>query len=65
MNENINFKKDEINDPFDNLRQPFLRFLRIESSGGILLIIATVIALIVANSGWANYYESFWKQDFT
>lgn len=58
-------RKDEIIDPFDNLRQPFLRFLKIESSGGILLILATITAMIVANSGWANYYESFWKQDFT
>lgn len=59
------FKKDEIIDPFDSLKEPFLRFLKIESSGGILLILATITALIVANSGWADYYESFWKQDFT
>lgn len=59
------YRKDTIKDPFDNVRQPFLRFLKIESSGGILLIIATICALIIANSGWANYYESFWKQDFT
>ena len=57
--------KDTIKDPFDNIKQPFIRFLRIESSGGILLIFATLLALIIANSGWANYYESFWKQDFT
>ncbi len=65
MSYSNDFRKDAINDPFDNLRQPFLRFLKIESSGGILLIIATLLALILANSGWANYYESFWKQDFT
>lgn len=57
--------KDTIKDPFDNLRQPFIRFLKIESSGGILLIIATISALLIANSHWASFYESFWKHDFT
>ena len=56
---------DTIQDPFDKVKQPFKRFLKIESSGGILLIIATVSALFVANSQWANIYESFWKQEFT
>ncbi len=59
------YLKDTIKDPFDNLKQPFIRFLRIESSGGILLIIATIAALIIANSGWADIYESFWKREFT
>jgi len=52
-------------DPFDRIRQPFRRFTKIESAGGILLIVATVLALIIANSGWANIYESLWKLEFT
>ncbi len=65
MSYSEDYHKDTIQDPFDKVKQPFLRFLKIESSGGILLIIATVMALIIANSDWANYYESFWQQDFT
>lgn len=40
---------------------PFQRFIQMESSGGILLIISTIVALIWANSGWGNYYASLWE----
>ncbi|MBI9052689.1 MAG: Na+/H+ antiporter NhaA [Bacteroidales bacterium] len=65
MSYHEDYLKDTVKDPFDNLRQPFLRFLRIESSGGILLIFATIAALIVANSAWGSEYEMFWKKEFT
>jgi len=57
-------KNDKIQDPFDRIRQPFKRFLHIESSGGILLILATILALIIANSEWGHFYETFFKQEF-
>ncbi len=41
--------------------QPFVRFLRIEASGGILLVAATIAALVWANSPWQASYESFWS----
>lgn len=53
-----------ITDRFENIREPFIRFLKIESSGGIILIIATIAALIIANSSLGSTYESFWKHDF-
>lgn len=62
MNYIEDHSNDAIKDPLDSLRQPFLRFLRIESSGGILLIIATIAALIVANSSLGGAYESFGKE---
>ena len=34
-------------------------FLRLESAGGVLLLIAAVIALLIANSPLAGYYEVF------
>lgn len=55
---------DKIQDPFDKIRQPFQRFTHYEAAGGILLIIATVLALIIANSDWGHYYESFLHQEF-
>ncbi|MBA3309052.1 MAG: Na+/H+ antiporter NhaA [Nocardioidaceae bacterium] len=41
--------------------QPFARFLRIEAAGGILLVAATIAALVWANSPWQASYESFWS----
>lgn len=37
---------------------PFQRFLRTEASGGILLLAATVLALILANSPLASSYDA-------
>lgn len=36
------------------------RFVALESAGGILLLICTVLALIAANGPLAQYYEAFW-----
>ena len=48
--------------PAERLVQPFQRFLHAEASGGILLLVATAIALLWANSGWADGYVGFWKK---
>lgn len=39
----------------------FQKFVRIESFGGILLIAATVVAMIWANSPFQDSYDSFWQ----
>lgn len=36
---------------------PFRRFFELQSAGGILLIVATVLALVAANSGFAETYH--------
>ena len=41
--------------------QPLVRFLHVEAAGGILLVLATVVALVWANSPWQASYESFWS----
>ena len=41
--------------------QPFIRFLHIEAAGGIVLVAATVVALVWANSPWQAGYESVWS----
>ena len=41
--------------------QPFVRFLRVEAAGGILLVAATVVALVWANTPWQTSYDSFWS----
>jgi NhaA family Na+:H+ antiporter len=44
---------------------PFQNFTRTEASGGILLFVATVIALVWANSPWSGDYFDFWHTEVT
>lgn len=39
--------------------KPLQEFLQLEASGGLILMAAAAVALIVANSPLADYYESF------
>lgn len=41
---------------------PLRDFLRTESAGGVVLLVATVLALSWANSPWRGGYESLWSQ---
>ncbi len=41
--------------------RPFVRFLKVESASGIVLLICTVVALAIANSPWSGAYADFWK----
>jgi len=43
------------------IRQPFIQFASLQSSGGIVLIAATVLALILANSDLADSYHHLWE----
>jgi Na+:H+ antiporter, NhaA family len=40
---------------------PFIRFVHLESAGSVVLLLATVAALIVANSRFGDVYESLLK----
>lgn len=46
--------------PVDRLLSPFQSFFKIEAAGGILLLFATIVALVWANSPWAASYEKLW-----
>lgn len=52
-------------EPIHRLTTPFSQFLRVETASGIVLLIATAIALIVANSPWGPAYLAFWNTDIT
>lgn len=43
-------------------RPDFTRFLNAESAGAIVLLLATVIALLAANSPLYPAWESFWPK---
>ncbi|WP_320173738.1 Na+/H+ antiporter NhaA [Maridesulfovibrio sp.] len=49
----------------DKMLQPFYEFVKIESSGGLVLIMATIVALIWANSPWGHLYEAFKNMPLT
>ena len=40
-------------------------FLKWEAAGGVLLVIASVLALVIANSPLAEYYQQFWDLKLT
>ena len=40
---------------------PFQKFVKIESFSGILLLFATILALVWANSPFAQLYQSLWE----
>nr|WP_016778155.1 Na+/H+ antiporter NhaA [Anaerophaga thermohalophila] len=43
---------------------PFEWFLKNVTSGGVLLIFVTALALLWANSPLKEYYQSLWEYDF-
>ncbi|MGY0392651.1 Na+/H+ antiporter NhaA [Bizionia sp. KMM 8389] len=45
------------------LLTPFQKFVKIESFSGILLLLATIMALVWANSGFSNSYHELWQYD--
>jgi len=46
--------------PIEVLTSPFVRFSRLEASGGILLLACTLAALVWANSPWEQNYHDIW-----
>ena len=47
------------------LIRPLREFLRTEAGGGALLVAATVVALLWANSPWSASYTDFWHTELT
>jgi len=46
------------------IQQTAKKFLDRETAGGLLLIAATIVALIIGNSQWASNYHHFLKDEF-
>ena len=51
--------------PVEKIVQPFQDFAHKQSSGGILLIIATTVALVWASSPWGDSYAALWHTKLT
>lgn len=48
--------------PVERLTAPLQRFLHTQAAGGIVLVVATLVALALANSDLAPSWEGFWAQ---
>ncbi len=51
--------------PIERMLSPIQEFLKLETSGGILLMLFTAIALIWANSPYSEAYQQLWQTPFT
>lgn len=47
---------------FGTILTPFERFLRQTTSGGIILVVMTIITLLTANSPWEHSFQHFWER---
>jgi NhaA family Na+:H+ antiporter len=45
----------------DRFTRPFAEFLKIEAAAGIILLVATLAALILSNSAWSTPFLTFWE----
>jgi Na+:H+ antiporter, NhaA family len=45
------------------LARPFAEFLHVEAAGGVLLLVATLVALGWANSPWQDSYQELWSTE--
>lgn len=45
------------------LTQLFTEFFNSEKTGGLILILCTIVSLVLANSGVHNHYAEFWDKD--
>lgn len=47
----------------EKILSPFQKFFNLQSASGILLLAATIIALVWANSAFADSYQTFWDYE--
>ncbi|MDF3027227.1 MAG: nhaA [Fluviicola sp.] len=51
--------------PIEKLLNPFHRFIHQEFTGGIVLFVSVVIAIVWANSAWSDSYHHLWETKFS
>src|SRR4051812_38942568 len=65
MNPSLRLVEREEATPIERLNSPWRAFAKLKASGGILLIVCTVSALLWANSRWAGSYFHLWHTRLT
>ncbi|MBR0643876.1 Na+/H+ antiporter NhaA [Roseomonas hellenica] len=48
-------------EPIDRVANPLARFLRIETTSGLVLLLAAIAALVLSNSPWADGFHAIWE----
>ena len=48
-------------EPIHRLLGPLERFMHVEAAGGVVLLVATIAALFLANSPWSDSFLGFWQ----
>ncbi len=48
-------------EPIHRFTEPIERFLHVEAASGVLLVVCTIIALVLANSAASDWYIALWK----
>src|SRR6266481_3723404 len=48
-------------EPIQRIVNPLVRFLQVETASGFILLLATVVALVLANSPAEQSYRAFWE----
>jgi len=51
--------------PIERLTRPLVRFLHIEAASGVVLLAATLLALVAANTGLRESFADFWNLNLT
>lgn len=51
--------------PIDKIIAPVNRFIHLEYTSGVVLLISVIIAIIWANSGWYELYHHIWEINFS
>ncbi len=51
--------------PFEAALKPFQEYIDAQTLGGVLLLVATTIALLWANSPWSETYAQVWRTPIT
>ncbi len=49
--------------PIHKIIEPIQRFLHVEAASGVLLLICTALALVLANSAASDWYVALWKTE--
>jgi len=48
-------------EPVDRIIDPIRRFMHVEAASGVVLLLATILALLAANSEWSSAYLALWE----